>query len=240
MKKICIIIISLILTVCLLASCDNLPIVYETSDSVDFDKFVNPETGVEYVPCNNGLMPVRPGELYCKYDDNNRFREITFEDPLRFICDDTEFTSGVYRAADIPEITVANFYPVAAHVYKERDAAIFMGQLNAEKQYLDESIQDYIDSFSEGESPIADDSEYIYAIRDAMSGEPVDYYPYEGAVDIDSMLHVRLLSATYPGLTYIVVYYRGLDGNDYLFDYGTKLSYNCPLEVALRLWEYLG
>ncbi len=53
------------------------------------------------------------------------------------------------------------------------------------------------------------------------------------------MLHVRLLSADYPGLTYIVVYYRSLDGKDYLFDYGSKLSYNCPLDVALRLWEYL-
>ena len=53
------------------------------------------------------------------------------------------------------------------------------------------------------------------------------------------MLHVRLLSATYPGLTYIVVYYRSLDGNDYLYDYGSKLSYKCPLSVALRLWEYL-
>lgn len=223
----------------MLVSCSTLPVVYETSDSVDFDKFVNPKTGVEYVPCNNGVMPVTQGELYCQYDKDNRYRTILFEDPLRFICDDTEFTSGVYRASDIPDITVANFYPVAAHVYKERDVAIFMGQLNAEKKYLDESLQDLIDSYSEGESPIHDDSEYVYAIRDAMSGEPVDFYPYSGMVDEDSMLHVRLLSATYPGLTYIVVYVRDLNGNDYLFDYGTKLSYKCPLDVALRLWEYL-
>ena len=115
-----------------------------------------------------------------------------------------------------------------------------LGQLNAEKKYLDESYQELIDSYSEGESPIADDSEYIYAIRDAMSGEPEkDVFPATGTVDEDSMLHVRLLSATYPGLTYIVVYYRSLDGNDYLYDYGSKLSYKCPLSVALRLWEYL-
>ena len=62
---------------------------------------------------------------------------------------------------------------------------------------------------------------------------------FTGTVDEDSMLHVRLLSATYPGLTYIVVYYRSLDGSDYLYDYGSKLSYKCPLSVALRLWEYL-
>ena len=78
------------------------------------------------------------------------------------------------------------------------------------------------------------------AIRDAMSGEPEkDVFPATGTVDEDSMLHVRLLSATYPGLTYIVVYYRSLDGNDYLYDYGSKLSYKCPLSVALRLLEYL-
>ena len=234
------VIISLILIASILCSCARLPTVVETSGSSDLESFVNPETGVEYIACSAALMPITAGELYCKFDNDNRYRTIKFEDPLQFICDDTEFTSGVYRASDIPEITVKSFAPVAAHVYKEKNVAIFLGQLNAEKKYLDESYQELIDSYSEGESPIADDSEYIYAIRDAMSGEPEkDVFPATGTVDEDSMLHVRLLSATYPGLTYIVVYYRSLDGNDYLYDYGSKLSYKCPLSVALRLWEYL-
>ncbi len=233
-------IVSLLLVAVVLASCSNLPVVEEISGSEVVDTFINPETGVTYVPCSTALMPLTAGELYCQFDKDNRFRTIKFQDPLEFICDDTEFTSGVYRASTIPDITIKNFHPVAAHVYKEKDVAIFMGQLNAEKQYLSESLQELIDTYSEGESPIADDSEYIYAIRDAMSGEPLEgVYPYEGTVDSDSMLHVRLLSADYPGLTYIVVYYRSLDGKDYLFDYGSKLSYNCPLDVALRLWEYL-
>jgi len=231
---------SLLLAVTVFTSCEKLPVVQEISGSEVVESFINPETGVTYVPCSTALMPVTVGDLYCKFDDDNRFRTIKFEDPLRFICDDTEFTAGVYRASTVPDITIKNFHPVAAHVYKEKNVAIFMGQLNAEKQYLSESLQDLINNYSEGESPVPDDSEYIYAIRDAMSGEPLEgVYPYDGMIDKDSMLHVRLLSAEYPGLTYIVVYYRGLDGNDYLFDYGTKLSYKCPLNVALRLWEYL-
>ena len=80
--------------------------------------------------------------------------------------------------------------------------------------------------------------EWVFSPSDILySAVPV--FPATGTVDEDSMLHVRLLSATYPGLTYIVVYYRSLDGNDYLYDYGSKLSYKCPLSVALRLWEYL-
>ena len=166
------VIISLILIASILCSCARLPTVVETSGSSDLESFVNPETGVEYIACSAALMPITAGELYCKFDNDNRYRTIKFEDPLKFICDDTEFTSGVYRASDIPEITVKSFAPVAAHVYKEKNVAIFLGQLNAEKKYLDESYQELIDSYSEGESPIADDSEYIYAIRDAMSGEP--------------------------------------------------------------------
>ena len=233
------IIVSLILAAAIFCSCTRLPTVVETSGSSDLERFVNPETGVEYIECSAALMPITVGDLYCKFDNDNRYRTIKFEDPLNFICDDTEFTSGVYRASDIPEITVKSFAPVAAHIYKEKNVAIFLGQLNAEKKYLDESYQDLIDSYSEGESPISDDSEYVYAIRDAMSEDPVDVFPAAGTVDEDSMLHVRLLSATYPGLYYIVVYYRSLDGNDYLYDYGSKLSYECPLSVALRLWEYL-
>ena len=96
------VIISLILIASILCSCARLPTVVETSGSSDLESFVNPETGVEYIACSAALMPITAGELYCKFDNDNRYRTIKFEDPLKFICDDTEFTSGVYRASDIP------------------------------------------------------------------------------------------------------------------------------------------
>ena len=224
-------------------SCKKLPVVIDVSQSDERETYKNPETGVVYVECSMALMPVKIDEAYCKSESGSVYATVRFQDPLEFLCDDTRdtgYTSYVYRASTIPDITMENFEPIASQVYKEGEVAIFMGQLTAEKQYLDQSIQDLIDTYSEGESPIPDDSETVYAIRDIMCGEAAEgVFPFDDVVDKDCMLHLRLLSATYPGLAYIVVYYRTLDGNDYLYDYGSQKSYECPLDITLRLWEFL-
>ncbi len=240
-KKIISVALCLITVFCFsLTSCSDITDVVEHSGPKGELGFLNPETNITYISCSASVMPVTQGELYCQLDRDNRYRTVKYEDPLRFLCDDTEFTSYVYRASDIPDITMETFFPVAALVFKEGNESIYMGRLNAEPKYLDQSVQDMINNYSEGQSPVSDDSEYVYAIRDAMKGEPVlTIPPTEALIDKDSMLHVRLLSAEYPGLCYLVVYYRGIDGNDYLMDYGSYESFKCPLGVALRLWEFL-
>jgi hypothetical protein len=78
-----------------------------------------------------------------------------------------------------------------------------------------------------------DDSEMVYAIRDALiSGETV--YVSEENMSDENVYYFRLYSNVYPGLYYLVVFYTDTKGEAFE-DRGTSRSVLCPDNVKARM-----
>ncbi len=203
-----------------LVSCSD--VVDVKSNDYGFD---DAETGIGYVSCGRAVYAVTVGKVYARDQYGNEYCEIKFESPSRFLCDNNIDLPSVYRAKGEPEITMENFNPVSAFLYLEGEASLWVDQLIAEAKYT-------------GHEDVPDDSEITYAIRDAiLLDEPVlDTAPAATEMDTSYTVHIRLLSPDYPGLYYELVFWRDLDGVNYLYDMGTGLSYLCPYIVTYRFW----
>ena len=189
------------------------------------DGFLDEEHDIRYISCNRlALRPLEVGKEYAT-DGTDTYYTVPFEDPKRFICDNHNGISYLFRAADVEEPTIETFHPIAADIYLEGEASVYVGSLYCEKKYLDEELQ--------GESN-RDDSDLVYAIRDALiKDEHVEVPPdkFSG----EDMFFIRLLSADYPGLYYTTVFYTDTDGVAYLMDRGSMKTVLCPQIVTARM-----
>lgn len=187
--------------------------------------FKDDDTGIGYVLCGRSVYALKVGKVYAKDQHGGEYCVIPYEDPQRFLCDNDPDLPRVYRAEGVEEVTVQNFDPVAAYLFLEGTVSLPIDQFVAEAKYT-------------GNPDVPDDSEYTYALRDAMTQQnPVKLVsPTIDEAVADYIVHIRLLSATYPGLYYEVVFWRDIDGVNYLLDLSTGYSYLCPYKVTARLW----
>ena len=73
--------------------------------------------GREYVMCGDfSVYGINKGEKYAVYGGEDVYT-VEFEDPSRFLCIDDSGDLIIYRAAELPEITLQEFNAIAAFIY---------------------------------------------------------------------------------------------------------------------------
>ena len=55
-------------------------------------------------------------------------------------------------------------------------------------------------------------------------------------LDEEYSIHIRLLSPDYPGLYYLIAFFRDYNGVNYLYDRGAKKAVICPENVLIGLF----
>ncbi len=190
--------------------------------------FVDAETGIEYVMCSASLSlrPLTVEDEYCRVNKEDIFYTIQWQEPTEYLADyEVEEAAFVYRASTLPDITMENFEPVAALIYAEGNASICLEKFYCEAKYLPEDMQD---------DNLVDDSALVYAIRDAINGNETVSADLDAASDLDTY-YIRLLSAKYPGLYYIIVFFTDSNGDSYLTDRSTGKTVPSPAALTLRM-----
>ena len=213
----------LLCALCFLYACENVEDFQETESGI-YDE----ETGITYLMSNWAVQPIKLEGVYGKYNKVSLYA-IQFEDTANYLADtEMEDIGFVYRNASLPDFTMETFNPVAALIYVPGATSLFVERWNAEKKYLDEEYQNV-----EG---LRDDSEYVYAVRDAIISGEEAVLPGTNDIDHDYDYHIRLLSPDYPGLYYLIAFYRDLNGKTYLYDRGSKKTVLCPQNVLERIF----
>ncbi len=213
----------LLFALCFLYACENVVDFQETESGI-YDE----ETGITYLMSNWAVQPIKLEGVYGKYNKVSLYA-IQFEDTANYLADtEMEDIGFVYRNASLPDFTMETFNPVAALIYVPGATSLFVERWNAEKKYLDEEYQNV-----EG---LRDDSEYVYAVRDAIISGEEAVLPGTNDIDHDYDYHIRLLSPDYPGLYYLIAFYRDLNGKTYLYDRGSKKTVLCPQNVLERIF----
>ena len=181
--------------------------------------FTDPETGIEYEMFSNpiSVYALEKDEPLCN-DGDMQYYSVKWEDSTKYLCDKD---GVVYKAVGIPDLTIDVFDPVAAFVYY---GSAYLTTLYCEEKYRDPEIS-YPD-----DTVFQDDSDLVYAIRDAILNEPETQLPLE--LDDDNTFILRMLSADYPGLYYVVVFTSDAKGNCYLYDRASRKSVYAPEEVV--------
>ena len=220
MKKIFVVLLSLCLLLSFFACSDTEPLRgYEVS-LTEFG-FTDPESGIEYEMFSNpiSIYALEKEEPICN-DGEMQYYTIRWEDSSAFLCDKDGI---VYKAKGTADITVDKFDPVAAFVYY---GSAYLTTLYCEEKYRDPEV-----SYPE-DTEFQDDSDLIYAIRDAILQEDETELPV--VLNEDDTFTIRMLSAKYPGLYYVVVFTSDNDGNYYIYDRATRKAVYAPEDVVER------
>ena len=191
------------------------------------DRFTDEKTGITYTMCNPHAVKAvaldtdEDGD-YIEYaaDKELIYYQIRFEDPTEFLCDwDKESGTGyVYRNSELPDITIENFEPISAAMYKNSVLTLW---LFADDEYLPEEER--------GQNP-SQDTALVKQIADALvTGEAVEIANDD--ISDDAIYHFRLFSQKYPGLYYDVALFETKDGTRYLEDMATFKKVLCPADV---------
>ena len=195
--------------------------------SWEADRFTDEKTGIEYTMCNPlavkaiALDTDGDGDYIAYAEDRNMtYYRIRFEEPTEFLCDwDKESGTGyVYRNSGLPDITIENFEPISAAMYKNSVLTLW---LFADDEYLPEEER--------GQNP-SQDTALVKQIADALvTGEAVEIANDD--ISDDAIYHFRLFSQKYPGLYYDVALFETKDGTRYLEDMATFKKVLCPADV---------
>lgn len=218
MKKI---ITCFVLAVILLLCGCHKSIKLQSNDLGLFDK----ESNIQYIVCaRRAVKPLQVGAEYAT-DGENTYYKIPWEKAERFICDQIEGDSWVYRASTVEDITINNFNPISALVYLEGERSLYVSTFFCEEKYLPEEKKNEDNQ---------DDSAIIYAIRDVLiSGERVTVAINN--ISYEDEYFIRLMSVDYPGIYYTVVFFTDKNGEAYLRDRGTNDVVLAPDNVVLRM-----
>jgi hypothetical protein len=204
-----------------LSGCDK-----KISMTPNDEGFYDKEHDIQYVPCAElAIRPVYEVGEKDEYatDGETIYYKIQFEKPENFVCDKKDGVSFVYRNSKLDDITIENFNPIAAHIYL--GDTTYLSTFYCEQKYLPDDLKD---------ENAPDDSELVYAIRDALKyGESV--YVSNENLSSENVYYFRLLSNNYPGLYYSVVFYTDNKGEAYLQDRGTRKSVLCPENIKKRM-----
>lgn len=189
--------------------------------------FIDPDTGIEYVEVTPmGLYPVDPGEEFITVkagESKTVYYEVYFEDTSRFLCYETEGYYFLVRSTEVKEPSVTEFNPIAASIYTGSNT-VYIDSLYANPEYLPEDKQDEV---TYGESALCK-----LIAETIENGEAVDV-PVTSD-DIENHYAIRLLSADYPGLYYLVSFFK-YNGRCFLRDDSIGKTVYSPYDVNVRM-----
>ena len=214
-------ILALILAVfsLLLAAC--------SSTELTENGFIDTKTGIEYIEVEPmGLYPIDPGEEFLTVksgDSSTVYYEVWFEDTSRFLCYETEGYDFLVRSTEVKEPSVTEFNPIAASIYAGNNT-VYIDSLYANPEYLPEDKQD---------EQTAGESELCKLIAKSIEeGEAVEVPVTED--NIENHYSIRLLSADYPGLYYLVSFFK-YNGRCFLRDDRLGKTVYSPYDVNVRM-----
>ncbi len=218
--KIRIIAVCLVLCTLLLVSCGNRG---ENTES----GFVDPNTGIEYVPVTPmGLYPIDPEEEFITVKEGEAdtvYYKVWFEDSSEFLCYESEGYYFLMRATEVKEPTVIEFAPIAAFIYNASNT-VRIDQFFANSEYIPEDQQD---DMTVGETELC-----RLVASSIMDGEAVSVPVTHD--DIQNHFYIRLLSQEYPGLYYLVSFF-GYNGRYFLRDDAMGKTVYCPNDIIVRM-----
>lgn len=189
--------------------------------------FIDTETGIEYVEVEPmGLYPVDPGEEFLTVksgDTKTVYYEVWFEETSRFLCYEIEDNYFLVRAKTVKEPTVTEFKPIAASIYAGNNT-VYIDSLYANTEYLPEDKQN--------ENHVGE-SELCKLIASTIeTGEAVSVPVTEDT--IENHYSIRLLSKDYPGLYYLVSFFK-YNGRCFLRDDRLGKTVYSPYDVNVRM-----
>lgn len=189
--------------------------------------FIDTNTGIEYVDvAPMGLYPVEQGEEFITVKEDGEstvYYEVWFESTSRFLCYEVEGNYFLVRSTKVKEPSVTEFKPIAASIYAGNNT-LYIDSLYADKEYLpdDKQNEDYVQ-----------ESALCKLIAETIeNGEPVEVAVTEET--IENHYSIRLLSADYPGLYYLVSFFK-YNGRCFLRDSRIGKTVYSPYEVNVRM-----
>ncbi len=183
--------------------------------------FTNSETGINYVRCPAGIGANTLKDYpYMEIEGTSvKLYEIDYEDPKQFVSEAKNALLGsyVYRAENVPAITLESFAPGAAGIY--------MGDFQTGSFYSKEAA-------AESDGKIEDGTKYVNAICEAFKGEEAEL---TGEASDKDEFYIRLLSKTHQGLYYEVLFFTDVNGVAYITDLVTDKTVRSPDLLTVRM-----
>ncbi len=217
--------VSLILSaVLLIPSCkqyfrDKDPDAHEGAHGNAVGKIVDDETGITYLRCPAGIGANTLDYVYLTVGKSIDLYKIDFEDPKMFISEakNADFGSFVYRAENVPELTLTSFEAGAGTIHK---GTFETGQFHSPE----------VAEGSNGQ--LEDGTKYVKAITEALAGKEVTP---TGEHKEEDEFEIRLLSKKYQGLYYRVDFFTDENGIAYLQDMVTGKIVLSPDMLTVRM-----
>lgn len=221
-KALCLALAAVLAALC--CACGDETVKAERTD----EGFKVDSTGIEYIPCGAlTLYAVGKGEFYTEITAGKAKETVytvEFEDPKEYLCVEDEGEFLLYRSKELGELDILSFDPIAALIYNNSNRK-WIASFYADDEYLPEDQRGINET---------QDTAICKAIADAIAnGESVRYNESE-LVDTNNYF-IRLTSAKYPGLYYLVAFFPDVNGRFYLRDRGANKTVYCPKEVTARM-----
>lgn len=201
---------------------DNTPPTH--SATIESGKITDKKTGINYIRCPIGIGANTLKDKFLVIGDEDSdiiFYTIAFEDSAKFISEAKDALGGsfVYRAENVPEITLEVFDPIAA--------GIFMDGINA-------PIDNFYgkDAVGSETMQLEDGTKYVEMIEKALLTSKGTELTGELK---DTQYYIRMYSKGYPGLYYEVMFCTDVNGVAYLWDMVTNNLVLSPDELTVRI-----
>lgn len=193
--------------------------------------FIDTKTSIEYVDASPmGLYPIKEGEEYLTVTEGEAetvYYAVENEDTSRFLCYKYDDSLFLVRAKDIDEPTAATFNPVASHIYNATNM-LLVDMIYANFEYIpDEYTSGHTSEDDYGETELVKQISNALAEGEAQS-------PAITEDNISDQFYFHLLSPDYPGLYYLVSFFK-FEGRYYLRDGAANKTVYCPYDVIVRM-----
>lgn len=193
--------------------------------------FIDTKTDIEYVDVvPMGLYPIKEGEEHLTVNEkkvDTVYYAVENEETSRFLCYKDDDNLFLVRAKDITEPTAESFNPVAAHIYNSTNM-LRIDTLYANFEYIpEEYLSGHSSDDDYGETELCKQISKVFA-----EGELQD--PAITSDNISDIFYFHLLSPDYPGLYYLVSFFK-YEGRYYLRDSAAGKTVFCPYDVIVRM-----
>ncbi len=183
--------------------------------------FTNSETGIGYIRCPIGLgaNTVKSYPYMTIEGSSIKLYEIDYQEPTQFISEAKNALLGsyVYRAEETELPTLDSFAPIAADIYK--------GDFQTGSFYSAEIA-------AQSGGKVEDGTKYVNAIKEALNGSAAEL---TGEMSDEDEFSIKLLSKTYPGLYYELMFFTDENGVAYISDLVTGKTVKSPDIITVRM-----
>ena len=183
--------------------------------------FTDKKTGIEYVYCKMlGVYAHGVEDEYINVGDEV-FYKVEFEDPKEFLAVEDSGEFLLVRSKDTEEPTLSNFGPIAAEIYNSGNTVLI--------SYIYASNEDLPEDKRYDENP---ENGYICKLMAQALAEREAQTVPDDEISDENRYFIRLLSDKYPGLYYVLVFFKDTSGRYYLYDRAAKKTVFSPREVT--------